>query len=459
MIGTGDRPTQIATSGSAPAEAELLGALEQAGIGVVILTPSLRVSSFTSAARAILGMDNDAIGCPFAEFGQRIGFDGLATELERVATAATGIEREFAGPAGLLTIRMLPRLPPEDGIVVTLTTKARAGDERARSDGEERFRMMAAAVPAFLFIAAADLTWQYVNPPFYAYTGMTEDQATGKGWLRSIHPNDLQPCQDIWGRAVQTRAALETEARLRRDDGAWRWFLIRAVPQLDTRGDVLRLFGSCIDIDERRQVASRQSVLLAEQQHRVKNILAVVRSVLNRTLESSTDLEAFASHLAGRIGALARTQTVAARTAERLVMLDELVHDELASHGGQDERQISVEGPPVALSDRVASPLGLTMHELATNALKFGALSVASGRVNVRWSVNSKPSGLGFEEIVAIEWRESGVPLTDLRPTRRGFGRELIEQGLPYELSATTSLEFRAGGLRCLIEFPLHRPG
>ena len=213
--------------------------------------------------------------------------------------------------------------------------------------------------------------------------------------------------------------------------------------KLNAAGRVIRWYGSCTDIDERQSAENRKGEMLAQLQHRIKNILAVVRSVLTRTLESSSDLDHFATHLAGRIEALARTQSVAARTAEGCVMLDELVYQELAAHGGQDDRQIQVDGPPVPLSAKTADAMALAIHELATNSIKYGALAVPRGRVAVSWRMETKEGASG--PYLVLEWQESGVPLTDLQPKRRGFGRELIEQGLPYELGATTAMEVPAG--------------
>ena len=300
------------------------------------------------------------------------------------------------------------------------------------------------------------MEWDYVNPPFYSETGQQDGAALGHGWFAAVHKEDLAALSLLWQRADAGAATLEHEIRLRRGDGSWRWFLLRAVPQLDAAGQVLRWYGSCTDIDERRRAERRQGLLLAELQHRIKNTLAVVRSVLRRTLESSSDIDHFATHLAGRIGALARTQSVAARTSEGFVMLEDLVYQELASHGGQDERQVRVEGPSVALLAKTADTIGLTIHELATNSIKYGALAVPAGRVEVRWI--TAPDAEGPGQRLRLEWRETNVPLTDLQPKHRGFGRELIEQGLPYELGAVTALHFRPGGACCTIEFTLADP-
>ena len=442
------------------ANSDLRGVIDSARIAIVVLDDALRVRSFTPAVQAVMHVHAADCGRPVTDLALQVGYASLAPDVHRVLRTHETLERQavhtLSGAQYL--IRVLPhRLADERvaGVVITfLDISATVAAELALRASEERFRRMAAAVPALLFIAGPSLAWEYVNPPFYALTGQPDGAALGDGWTAALHAEDLEANRSLWRQAHVTASPLEHEARLRRADGSWRWFLIRAVPQLDPAGRLVRWYGSCTDIDERRRAETRQGVMLAELQHRIKNILAVVRSVLTRTLESSTDLDHFAAHLAGRIGALARTQGVSARTAEGSVMLEDIVFQELAAHGGQDERQVQVEGPPVPLPPKTADSIGLAIHELATNSLKYGALAAHSGRVRVHWYFLPLPREAG-ERCLRIEWHESGVPLTDLKPNRRGFGRELIEQGLPFELGARTSMEFRPGGLYCSIELCL----
>ena len=127
-----------------------------------------------------------------------------------------------------------------------------------------------------------------------------------------------------------------------------------------------------------------------------------------------------------------------------------MLRDELAWQGG-DERRVQIAGPAVPLGEKAAEALGLALHELATNAVKYGALASPRGRLAVRWQVHAG----GEHPRLTLEWHETGVPVTDMAPRHSGFGRELIEHGLPYDLGATTGLEFRPGGIRCVIEVPL----
>lgn len=441
---------------------DLRSVIESTRIAIVFLDAALRIRSFTPAVQDVLHVREADRGRPITDLALQLAYPGLASDVHRVLRSHERLERQaghlLSGAQYL--VRLLPYHGGDgqvSGVVVTfLDVSATVQAEQALRASDERFRRMAAAVPALLFIAGPARSWEYVNPPFYALTGQQAGSALGEGWTAALHPDDLIANRSLWDEAEAAASTLEHEARLRRADGTWCWFLIRAVPQLDPAGRPLRWYGSCTDIDDRQRAEKRQGLLLADLQHRIKNILAVVRSVLTRTLKSSTGLDHFAAHLAGRIGALARTQSVSARTAEGFVMLEDIVYQELAAHGGQNESQVLVEGPPVPLPVRTANSLGLAIHELATNSIKYGALAAQTGQISVTWRMEAVVTEPQTNRVI-IEWLESGVPLTDMNPARRGFGRELIEQGLPYELGARTAMKFRPGGLCCTIDFELNQ--
>ncbi len=228
--------------------------------------------------------------------------------------------------------------------------------------------------------------------------------------------------------------------------GIDRWMAIIVYPSTNGLAVFIR------DVGERRRAEERQRLLMAELQHRVKNILSVVRSITVRTVESSSDLADFSAHFDGRLGALARAQAVLARRAGEDADLEQMVREELLSHA-VEEQSLVVAGAPVNLRHKAAETLALTVHELATNAVKYGALSSVSGKVTVSWHIKETAAG----EVLCFRWIETGVPVIDPRPARRGFGRDLIEHGLPYDLpDAKTTLTFAAGGAQCTIELPLN---
>ena len=207
-----------------------------------------------------------------------------------------------------------------------------------------------------------------------------------------------------------------------------------------------------IDALVARDLQERQRLLLAELQNRVRNILTVVRSVFSRTVEHGGTLEEVGSHFRGRLDALARTQLGMTHSLAGNIDLENLIRDELVSVGIGDGPLVGIEGPDVALDPNQAELLGLAFHELTTNALKYGALRVPGASLKISWAVNMEQGGGRRLDLI---WQEQGVPAVSVQPHHEGFGRELIEDALPYQLGATTRLDIGSGGIRCSISVPL----
>lgn len=201
-----------------------------------------------------------------------------------------------------------------------------------------------------------------------------------------------------------------------------------------------------------RESRHRLQFLVAELQHRVRNILTVVRSVFGRTIEAGGTLDDVADHFKGRLDSLARTQVVVTQSLGGLIDLENLIRDELLSVGVSDGPHLTIDGPDIALTSKEAESIGLAIHELTTNALKYGALKNSTGKLDIRWTANMS---YGESERLDLIWTEQGVSAVAVKPTRRGFGSELIEEALPYRLGAETKLEFRGGGIRCTISLPM----
>ncbi|MEJ1961992.1 MAG: HWE histidine kinase domain-containing protein [Gammaproteobacteria bacterium] len=191
-------------------------------------------------------------------------------------------------------------------------------------------------------------------------------------------------------------------------------------------------------------------VAVAELQHRVRNVLGLVRSLLRRTAETSASTEEYAQHLEARISALARTQGFASRRAAAGVDLEELVDAELIAHAARDGK-VESGGPPVRLGMKAAETVALALHELATNAVKYGALAVSEGRITVTWRKETDRP----DPSVRFEWIETGVPSCTPQPARRGFGLDLIERTVPYELRGGSRISFEPAGVHCVIDIPL----
>jgi len=232
---------------------------------------------------------------------------------------------------------------------------------------------------------------------------------------------------------------------------ARRWS--RAVPILDDNGKIIEWFGAASDITERRRAADQNATLLAELQHRVRNVLALVISIVSRSGGSGATLNEYRQRLTGRLASLARTQALLTRAAGAEIDLAELLRGEISS-GEVNGKQVEYVGPAVALGPRSAEVLNLMIHELTTNSVKYGAFSSLTGKLVVKWKIDEKEG----DRWLHLAWKESGMTLA-ASPEHKGFGTELITRRVPYELRGTASLEFEPDGILCTINFPLqHGP-
>lgn len=202
----------------------------------------------------------------------------------------------------------------------------------------------------------------------------------------------------------------------------------------------------------RAESEAREAALQQELRHRVRNMLAKIRTLFSRTMDAASSMEEATDHFRGRLDTLSKYHTEVTRSPTGTVDLETLILDELLNFGVGEDSHISISGPAVALPHETAETIGMAMHELATNAMKFGALSDHNGQLTVTWQVSHAPAAR-----VTIEWCETGIPIVTHAPLRSGFGREFIEQALPYQLNADTSFELRPGGLLCRISMLLEQ--
>jgi PAS domain S-box-containing protein len=203
------------------------------------------------------------------------------------------------------------------------------------------------------------------------------------------------------------------------------------------------------NLTDRKRMEERQVVLLAELQHRVRNVLAMVAAVVRRSSLNVSTGE-FRDHLSGRIAAMARTQVLLTRGAGMGVDMSDMIRDELLIQAA-DRDQIVLSGPALTLAPKAAEVLTLAIHELATNASKYGALVTKNGYVTVQWDIDRRAE----QDWLILCWAETGVAFEDNVSRGRGFGTELVTRRVPYELRGSGEMKFEPDGLRCRISFPL----
>ncbi|WP_407170386.1 CheR family methyltransferase [Bradyrhizobium sp. ORS 111] len=257
----------------------------------------------------------------------------------------------------------------------------------------------------------------------------------------------IEELYDDVRRVLRTLASAERE--LSAPDSGTR-YIVRILPYRSIDNFIAGVVITFIDVTAITRAEERQRLLLSELQHRVRNMLGIVRSIARRSAKTSSSVEEYSSHLDGRLNALARTQSMVTRDPEGGIDLEFLVVEELLAYDAQEGKQLQVSGPPVRLQAKAAETFALAIHELATNALKYGALSQTTGRIDVSWRFDD---GADPQQLV-FEWRERGGPSIS-PPQRKGFGTELLERTLSFEFYGKTTLAFDPSGLHAMIAIPM----
>jgi len=298
------------------------------------------------------------------------------------------------------------------------------------------------------------------SPEYLRLHGLTEKnrEETHDQWVARLHPDDRDRAQRILMQALAGPGnSYDSEYRIvRPSDGKVRWIHARADVERDAQGRAVRLVGAHLDVTERREFEDRQRVLVAELQHRTRNLLGVVRAMADKTVRSSVSLKDFRHRFSDRLDALGRVQGLLSRLNEHdRVAFDELIRTELSAMAGLTSRVV-LEGPAgVRLRSSTVQMLAMGLHELATNAVKYGALGQPAARLVIRWTFEAE--GEQGKPWLHIDWRESRVvmPAPGEAPRGTGQGRELVERALPYQLNARTSFVLGEDGLHCRISLPV----
>jgi PAS domain S-box-containing protein len=258
-----------------------------------------------------------------------------------------------------------------------------------------------------------------------------------------IHPDDWQRLQEGFERLLRERAPVQHEFRVKRANGEIRWCIGTAAPSMDAANRVVRMSGVTVDITDRKIAEERQALLAREVDHRAKNALALVQSIVRLTRGS--DISNYTSSVEGRIKALSRAHTILSLSRWQGADMKGLVEEELAAYRTDESARITASGPNVSLQPAAAQSIALALHELVTNAAKYGALSSSVGRVHLSWELTDGSLGL--------QWTESGGPTTQA-PTSPGFGTRIIVAGIEGQLAGQVTFNWRPEGLQCVLAIP-----
>jgi two-component system, chemotaxis family, CheB/CheR fusion protein len=432
--------------------------LESTQIAMLFLGEDLHVRNFTPPASAIFHLREGDRGRPITDIANRIGYQALKEDVKEVMRELTVIEHEVGVPESDTTYLM--RIRPYrtiarviDGVVITFVDIT-----------ERKRREIAQAQLAALVESSRDAmigctlkgvitSWNSAAEQMFGYT---PTEAIGRSIFvisPSPHADDLTA---LLGKIARADHVGHFETTRLTKAGRPLGISLAISPIRDAGGRIIGASMVARDVTERIEAEKLRRLLTAELDHRVKNTLATVQSIALLTGQRAATIDDFRKAFERRLMALAQTHNLLTQSHWKGVSLRKMLAAELSPFGGGDSKpRFSTTGADVSLSPKQTLALGLAFHELATNAVKYGALSLSDrGSVAISWEVAASDGGATLQ----IQWIESGGP-TVKTPTARGFGSRLIERALPTDLDGQVEIEFHPAGVRCLMRIPLPSEG
>ena len=358
--------------------------------------------------------------------------------------------QELVGGRSLRLSRLLEAHVPVQKLEAELVA---ARDALRESDAA--FRTLADTLPHMVWSTLPDGYHDYYNARWYEFTGVPAGSTDGEEWNGMFHPDDQERAWAVWRTSLRTGDPYHIEYRLRHHSGEYRWTIGRALPLRDEDGRIIRWIGTCTDVHEAKQYAEKNEILTRELSHRIKNIFAVISGLIGLSARGDASQKEFAVSLQERIAALGRAHEFVRPHSEHSGPRDlpdtlhGILREILLPYPAMSEGRISIEGQNVPVDDRGATPLALLIHELATNASKYGALSTGIGQVRLNTSTKD-------EELI-LRWQEDGGPKLPGPPERTGFGSRLTELSIVRQLGGTIERDWITDGLRVKVCVRLDR--
>lgn len=437
------------------AHSDLRNLVDATEIGTLFLDGALRIRMFTPRVREIFNLAAEDIGRKITDFSNKLVNDSVVDDTSTVIERLIPKERDAQTTDGrCFTVRTSPYRTLDDhidGVVISfvdITAARKATEEVHISD--ERFTALLAATTDVAF--RMDPDWSEMRM-LRCGSFLADTSEPRTDWMEAYFPEeDHARLQAAINKAIVGKSLFELENRVIRNDGSIGWALSRAAPIIEQNGSIREWFGIASDVTARKG-AEKAQTLLAELNHRVKNMLTVILSIAEQTRDDAPSLDAYAEALEDRVRALADAHDALTRTEWKGASLDDLAQAAIGIISATERERVSISGPAIELGSNATTIVRLALHELCTNALKYGSLSVSEGRVAISW--RAEGAAKSDSRRLILEWRESGGPSVS-PPEHRGFGSNLLESGLPRELNGTAHFSFEPEGLFYRLATPFY---
>lgn len=334
------------------------------------------------------------------------------------------------------------------GIIVWLCHFLRQSLQQV-SRNETRYRKLVEVTSDIVWITDAHGHSHAANEAFTRITGMSWPDFGGHKWLRSIHEEDRATIVPDSARGEEFH---QVEFRLWDDTAKdWRWYRSRAVAIKTPQGEIIEWITAMRDVHQPRLARERTAIIVGESRHRLKNLVAIIESLAlgsqRKSDKANPETIAFLTRFVGRLRALGTAADLALAGQHHIMDLREVVHATLAPFM-EDSGQIQISGPPLVISQETGGSVALAIHELATNAIKYGALSAANGLVALNW----KDVTLDDKQQVTLNWRERGGPPV-ATPSKEGYGSRVIRAAASREIDGRVTIAYDPEGLSCELSF------
>ncbi|GGG59962.1 hypothetical protein GCM10011415_02400 [Salipiger pallidus] len=322
-------------------------------------------------------------------------------------------------------------------------------------DSEQKYHAIANSIDQMIWSTRPDGYHDYFNDRWYDFTGVPQGSTDGQAWKGMFHPEDQDRTTEVWAGSLATGKPYHIEYRLRHRSGEYRWMIGRAQCVRDESGQIVRWYGTCTDIHAIKMAEESRQLLLDELNHRVKNLFTLVGGIVSMAARTSETPAEMAASVQGRMQALAQAHNLIRFSGQGTitsgtVSLSDLVDQILAPHLGGDLVGASLcDGPQMQLGERAATGMALILHELATNAAKYGALLQPGGHLTIRWTVSGST--------LTITWAEEcPTPKPDV-VSGSGFGSRLIKATVEGQFMGRVDFASTASGFVIQMELELEQ--